>query len=286
VARATLNASSQAMPARRPEPSSLEPDARALIELVAAVEWRDTIDLGHDVVTPGTVDLRGQIELHGLPSSLAGMRCLDASSGDGFWAFEMERRGAAEVVSVDVSRLSDKDMAVSARRQLLEEDLDKDTDAGFKIAQRALGSRVVRTAISAYALSPQTVGQFDLVFASDLLKRFRDPQLVLDRMRSVCRGTLYAAEDLNEGLEPLGDACLAEYSLSVDGQPSWWYPNRNTVARMVSMAGFEAVEEVASFALETPGLPARPGRRPRVVFAAHVPETARPEHGSIEAAAR
>ena len=36
------------------------------------------------------------------PQSLRGKRCLDVGTYDGFWAFEMERRGAAEVVAVDV----------------------------------------------------------------------------------------------------------------------------------------------------------------------------------------
>src|SRR5512142_3452399 len=35
--------------------------------------------------------------------SLEGKRCLDSGTADGFWAFEMERRGAAEVLATDVA---------------------------------------------------------------------------------------------------------------------------------------------------------------------------------------
>ena len=32
---------------------------------------------------------------------VSGKRCLDIGTADGFWAFELERRGAAEVVALD-----------------------------------------------------------------------------------------------------------------------------------------------------------------------------------------
>jgi len=32
---------------------------------------------------------------------LRGARCLDIGTADGFWAFEMERRGAADVLATD-----------------------------------------------------------------------------------------------------------------------------------------------------------------------------------------
>src|SRR5262245_18806240 len=53
------------------------------------IDWYHTIDLGNGVVTPGFLDHRAQVQLYGLPESLKGMRCLDAATCDGFWAFEM-----------------------------------------------------------------------------------------------------------------------------------------------------------------------------------------------------
>src|SRR5204862_6898705 len=69
---------------------------------VEALRWYHTIDLPGGVVTPGEYDLRGIVDRLPWPDSLAGMRCLDVGSRDGFYAFEMERRGAAEVVSLEV----------------------------------------------------------------------------------------------------------------------------------------------------------------------------------------
>src|SRR3954469_23606194 len=65
-------------------------------------EWYHTLELAPGVVTPGWFDTRKVVKQLPFPASLAGKRCLDVATFDGFWAFEMERRGAAETVAVDV----------------------------------------------------------------------------------------------------------------------------------------------------------------------------------------
>ena len=74
----------------------------ALADRVAARDWYHTLELAPGVVTPGWFDLRDMPDKVGLPASLAAQRCLDVGTFDGFWAFAMERRGAAEVVAADV----------------------------------------------------------------------------------------------------------------------------------------------------------------------------------------
>src|SRR3954451_21387502 len=64
--------------------------------------WYHTIDLPEDVVTPGWFDLRPVVDVMPWPD-LQGKRCLDIGTYDGFLAFEMERRGAREVVAVDIN---------------------------------------------------------------------------------------------------------------------------------------------------------------------------------------
>src|SRR3954454_2123419 len=68
----------------------------------ADLRWYHTLDLPGGVVTPGEYDLRPIAGRLPWPQSLQGLRCLDVGSRDGFYAFEMERRGAVEVVSLDV----------------------------------------------------------------------------------------------------------------------------------------------------------------------------------------
>ena len=64
--------------------------------------WYHTLDLGDGVVTEGFFDHRPVLERYPIPADLTGMRCLDVGTMDGFWAFEMERRGAAEVIAIDL----------------------------------------------------------------------------------------------------------------------------------------------------------------------------------------
>jgi tRNA (mo5U34)-methyltransferase len=70
-----------------------------LAERVKLNGWYHTLELAPGVVTPGMFDLRPYVSRYGLPERLDGKRVLDIGTWDGFWAFEMERRGAAEVVA-------------------------------------------------------------------------------------------------------------------------------------------------------------------------------------------
>ena len=75
--------------------------AAELREQVEGRQWYHTLELAPGVRTPGWFDLR-ETAAALLPASLAGRRCLDVGTFDGFWAFEMERRGAAEVIAIDI----------------------------------------------------------------------------------------------------------------------------------------------------------------------------------------
>src|ERR1700730_15846970 len=90
------NRVSQALPSAPPSAEDFDREARRIIEKISDVDWYHSIDLGHGVVTPGVVDHRAQLPHYGLPDSMAGLRCLDVATWDGYWAFEMERRRAAE----------------------------------------------------------------------------------------------------------------------------------------------------------------------------------------------
>src|ERR1700678_4471248 len=72
-----------------------------------------TIELPGGVTTPGQSDLRKQARRL-LPADLRGKRALDVGTFDGFWAFELERRGA-EVVAIDIGRVEEGQIAPNNR---------------------------------------------------------------------------------------------------------------------------------------------------------------------------
>ena len=86
------------------------------------MDWYHTIDLPGLGPTPGYFDTRGAPVP--LPERLDGLRCLDVGTYDGYWAFEMERRGAASVTALDLEDPEQLDWPASLRP-----DHDKSMDA-------------------------------------------------------------------------------------------------------------------------------------------------------------
>jgi tRNA (mo5U34)-methyltransferase len=209
-----------------------------LARRAAELAWYHTIELPGGVLTSGWFDTHAACPSSGLPDSLEGMRCLDIGTCDGFWAFEMERRGAAEVVAVDIEDPAQRDWP-----EIGVPESERGAGAGrslqaFALASEALGSRVERRALSIYDLAPERVGQFDFVFIGSLLLHLRDPVGALMAARSVCAGTLLCMDAVSRVLTRISPRFPAA-ALSRIPQPRWWTPNRAGLTAMVERAGFE-----------------------------------------------
>lgn len=209
-----------------------------LAERVAAREWYHTVELAPGVVTPGWFDLRGVVARLPLPASLAGARCLDVGTFEGFWALEMERRGAEEVLGVDILDPLAWDWPAGsddATVRALED--RKDAGHGFELVREALGSSISRRELSVYDLGPENVGEFDFVYLGSLLLHLRDPVGALARVRSVCRGRLLLVDAIDLPMSLLAPRRPLA-ALDAVGRPWWWKPNRAALVRMVEAAGF------------------------------------------------
>jgi tRNA (mo5U34)-methyltransferase len=213
-------------------------DPAALRRSVEAIQWYHTIDLGGGVVTPGWLDHRGILDRIPLPASLAGMRCLDVGTFNGFWAFEMERRGG-EVIGIDIRDPDRWDWPWGSDPDDIRAIAERMTSGdGFEIARGALGSSVERLDLSVYDLDPADVGEFDLVYVGSLLVHLRDPVRALQAVRSVCRGRLVVVDGIDL---PLTLRCPRVSAARLDGRgrPWWWYPNIAALARLVEVGGFD-----------------------------------------------
>jgi tRNA (mo5U34)-methyltransferase len=220
-------------------PSEARPDLEAE---VATLEWYHTLELAPGVVTPGRLDTRRVVDDVRLPDSLAGLRCLDVGTFNGFWAFEMERRGAAEVVAIDVLDPGRWDWPTGSDPAAIEAIGRRQAGGdGFILAQRELGSSVRRLDRSVYELDREDVGGFDLVYLGSLLIHLRDPVRALERVRSVCDGTLIVVDGIDLALSTLFPRHPVA-RLDGRGRPWWWYANAAGLARMIEAAGFELVE--------------------------------------------
>ncbi|HYF26078.1 MAG TPA: class I SAM-dependent methyltransferase [Baekduia sp.] len=207
--------------------------------------WYHTIDLAPGVTTPGSYDVR-PFAPDALPRDLGGRRCLDVGTFDGFWAFEMERRGATEVLALDLDDIRQADFPPLARAQIeAQHDPSIPWGSGFRLAHEALGSSVRRITGNVYDLELDRVDgrPVDLVLCGTILQHLRDPVAALERMRDVLApdGELLMIESYSAPLSrrhprrPVG-----EFRPAMAGSIyTWWVPNLAGLNAWALAAGFE-----------------------------------------------
>ncbi|HEV8116470.1 MAG TPA: class I SAM-dependent methyltransferase, partial [Acidimicrobiales bacterium] len=210
--------------------------------------WYHTLELPGGLVTPGWFDLRPIVDRIPWPD-VRGRRCLDVGTYDGYLAFELEARGAAEVVATDVASHEDWDWL--PRQRSLGPDalaaMAGPKGRGFELAAAARGSSVRRELVSAYDLHPDRVGTFDVVVCGSLLLHLRDPFRALEAIRSVCTGQLVSVEQIEVGLSALHRRRPTLRLVGEDGQ--WLVPNAAAHSAMLTTAGFDLLESSRPFAI-------------------------------------
>ena len=215
----------------------------ALLDRARAQSWYHTLELpGH--TTTGVFDLRPYVHHYRLPERLDGKRALEVGTWDGFWAFELERRGA-EVVALDLD--DERDLDWPPRRRPANPS-DAVRGAGFELARELLDSRVERVVRSIYDATPDELGTFDLVFCGSVLIHLRDQLLALERIASLTKpgGTFVCAEayDRASDLIPFP---VARYHADRQQSVVFWTPSRRTWRRLLWTAGFNEVDQVVRF---------------------------------------
>ena len=185
-------------------------------------------------VTPGLVrHARAASTRSRCPRDLAGKRCLDVGTWDGFWAFEMERRGAADGRRDRHRRprragTGRRASACGERHGLEVLRRGQGARRGLRASRTsALGSRVERRDLSVYDLDPDERRHFDVVFLGSLLLHLRDP---VARARARARRSARASAVIADTVEllPVAAAGRARRSRGwrASTRPWWWQPNR------------------------------------------------------------
>jgi tRNA (mo5U34)-methyltransferase len=175
-----------------------------------------------------------------------GKRCLDVGTSSGFFAFELERRGAAEVLATDIASFDAWDWETGLSTlgpEYLRTVEGPELGAGFEVARDLLRSSVTRRAISVYDLSPESVGEFDVVVCGSLLLHLRDPLRALTAIRSVTRGWLLSTDQVDL---PRSLAFRRRPLVRLDGtsgETQWWIPNAAGHRQMLRACGFAVERE-------------------------------------------
>ncbi len=194
--------------------------------------WFHRIELTAGIVTPGWSDPKvDKLPHFGLPEDMSGMRVLDIGHAEGFFSFEAERRGAAEVIGID----NYPPMA-----------------SNFEICRAALDSHARSHLANVYDLSPNTFGTFDLVMFFGVLYHLRHPILALQKIQTVCTGTLLmqTATCDNQSDKPLAEFHPFGVRSGPPERPShdptcFWFPNIACCVAMLQHVGFTDVEQIS-----------------------------------------
>lgn len=193
--------------------------------------WYHAIDLPGGVTTPGAFDLR-QYAPKALPKSLAGLRCLDVGTFDGFWSFQMEDRNAKEVVAIDLENLGQLDWPPNEveRNQAEIDQGGAILGKGFRLAAAARNSKVNRVQRSVFQLEPADIGgPVDFALVGTMLQHVRDPVGAMLRIRNAVKpgGTILMIETISTRLSLLHPRRpVADFRPTTPGSRwTWWVPN-------------------------------------------------------------
>lgn len=221
-------------------------DATTIADKVAAFPyWYHRIPLPDGSVTPGWAPL--DTAAYRIPERLDGKRVLDVGAWDGYWTFEALRRGASQVVAID----DFSDFLGSLDQK------DRRAWETFDLCRDAWGygpDRCQRRELSVYAITPELLGEFDVVFAFGLLYHLRHPLYALDLISKVCKQELYVESAILDDYSPYRGGLQKGYAggqMVMEFYPdaqygnnttNWWAPTVHCLAHMVRAAGFQDVQ--------------------------------------------
>jgi tRNA (mo5U34)-methyltransferase len=213
--------------------------------------WYHTIDVAPGVTTPGWFDLRHSLDLVPFPD-VRGKRCLDVGTFDGFYAFEMERRGAAEVVAVDVPDHEDWDWPIDARAGTEGALRDPSVSGppkghGFRVLADLLGSSVDWRPLNIYDLDPEVIGTFDVVIVGSLLLHLQNPVKAMEAVRSVTDGVVLSSDQVELWLSIVGRGKPLAKLRGTGRTCQWWNYNSAAHRQILWSAGFEEIDRSPFF---------------------------------------
>jgi tRNA (mo5U34)-methyltransferase len=233
---------------------------------VQQLSWYHTFELPGGIVTEGMFDHRSMVGRLPIPRSLAGLRCLDVASSDGFFAFEMARRGASEVVSLDLPDHGAQDYWTPGSDGPGRSTARGRANTCFELVAEATGLAVKRVDGSVYDIDVVTVGRFDFVFMGNILLHLRDPLAALDRVARVTSGILLSLEPVSMPLSILRPMTPCG-QFSIDDPNRFWIPNLAGHQRLLRAAGLQVIDHCGPvfqrLGRQWPSWPQRFPTRPR-----------------------
>ncbi len=226
---------------------ALTPAQQTALDKAKKTHFYHVLDLTPDYTTPGWFDMRKYTEEYGIPADLTGKRVLEVGTWDGFWAFELEKRGA-EVVCIDLD--DERELDWPPRHRPKEYNVDGPRGKGFALAHEILGSKVQRVVKSVYHATPEELGQFDMVFCGSVLIHLRDQFLAMERICNLVKpgGFFITAEEYSKAMDLL-PFYASRYRADRHSAVVYYMPSKKTWKQMLLDVGFDRAEQVNTFTM-------------------------------------
>ena len=196
-------------------------ESRRQAARLSRLGWYHSIELPDGGVIEGLQSLeqqRQRLRQFPIPEDLTGKRVFDIGAWDGWFSFEMERRGA-EVLAVDSAK----------NTRLLE-------------ARQLLGSRIDYQIADICRLTAKDVGTFDIVLFFGVLYHLKHPLLALENICALCRD-MACIESFVTDADPRALPLMEFYETTeLRGQADNWIgPNLSCLLAFCRTAGFARV---------------------------------------------
>ncbi len=197
--------------------------------------WHQRFELAPGVYTPGANDIGFLLDAALLPDDLRGASVLDIGATNGGLAFELERRGAGPIVTVDIYSAD---------------------WFGFEQLKALLNSDVEYVRSTVYELPGKLNRQFDIVAFCGVLYHLRHPLLALDAVRELTAGrALIETAICDRSLADSASLPLVHFhrldDLNGDGS-NWFEPSLAALSDWCRSCGLEPVR-VKAWPAEAPG---------------------------------
>ncbi|HEY2012913.1 MAG TPA: methyltransferase domain-containing protein [Bryobacteraceae bacterium] len=186
--------------------------------------WYHSIELPDGQVIEGlqTLDqLRTRLAQFPIPRDLTGKRVLDIGAWDGWFSFEMEKRGA-EVLAIDSAEHTQ-----------------------FRVARDLLGSRVDYRIADICRLSSHEIGRFDIVLFFGVLYHVKHPLLALETVCDLTTDMAFIESFVTDDGSDLSVPPLMEFyeTTELRGQfDNWVGPNTSCLLAFCRTAGFATAQ--------------------------------------------
>jgi tRNA (mo5U34)-methyltransferase len=193
-----------------------------LMDEVKALSWFHCIDLGNGVVTPGQYPPSDLTRQAFDQIDFTGKRVLDVGCWDGFWTFEAEKRGAAEVYATD---------DVSQR--------PFHSTRTFNVAKDILQSNARYFPETPIERLPSLGVKFDIVLFLGVYYHLRDPLRALGILRSMLNdGGLIVIEGPVLYNSRKAFAAFLYHEICRHDRSNWWVPSVKCLEEWIESSFF------------------------------------------------